>query len=119
MFTLEEKETDAADVLRMVLNGKISGRISEWPQLKPAISSVLDLLENSETSLGVMHAQYKQASSDLDGAQREIAAYKRGIAYARNMHKELHSAAWFAALDCVEREVTLAMQPPNTMAANT
>ena len=35
---------NAIEVLRMVIDGRISGRISEWPQLKPAIESVLSAL---------------------------------------------------------------------------
>ena len=35
---------DAIGVLEMIVDGRISGRISEWPQIKPAISEVLRAL---------------------------------------------------------------------------
>lgn len=36
---------DAVGILEMVLDGRISGRISEWPQLKPAIAALLRKLQ--------------------------------------------------------------------------
>jgi hypothetical protein len=39
--TPQSVDVAPCEVLRMVLDGQISGRISEWPQLKPAIAALL------------------------------------------------------------------------------
>lgn len=39
-------DDESVETLRMVLDGRISGRISEWPQLKPAIANLLRRLSH-------------------------------------------------------------------------
>lgn len=68
---------DAVGILQMVLDGRISGRISEWPQLRPAIQSVVAALSHAAGQEAVAYRIHTPFSGPLDWIDGAPSEYTR------------------------------------------
>lgn len=68
MTTTAAERVDALNVLRMVLDGRISGRISEWPQLRPAVAAAVEALAAQATPVAVGEGSRWFAADPAEGS---------------------------------------------------
>jgi len=60
------------EFLQIVLDGKASGRMSEWPQLRPACKAALDLLIDQAAALSDLQAQLGEALAAAHCAHADL-----------------------------------------------